>query len=90
MKEDCSHGDLLFVCLCPQRTSERGCIRPWNIAVGHQSSGATYFLRLSLDFTSRTIPGGQLYGESHGHAIRRQTSSKETITEVTGYLSVQG
>ncbi|GBO24012.1 hypothetical protein AVEN_230265-1 [Araneus ventricosus] len=40
MKEDCSHDDLLFVCLCPQRTSERGCIGPVNIAVGHQSSGS--------------------------------------------------
>ncbi|GBN20815.1 hypothetical protein AVEN_14385-1 [Araneus ventricosus] len=55
MKEDCSHDDLLFVCLCPQRTSERGCIGPLNIAVGHQSSGATYSLRMNLDLTSRTI-----------------------------------
>ncbi|GBM28787.1 hypothetical protein AVEN_130496-1 [Araneus ventricosus] len=59
MKEDCSHDDLLFVCLCPQRTSERGCIGPVNIAVGHQSSGATYSLHMSLDLTSRTIPEGQ-------------------------------
>ncbi|GBM16067.1 hypothetical protein AVEN_163112-1 [Araneus ventricosus] len=59
MKEDCSHDDLLFVCLCPQRTSERGCIEPVNIAVGHQSSGATYTLRMSLYLTSRTIPEGQ-------------------------------
>ncbi|GBN96794.1 hypothetical protein AVEN_242420-1 [Araneus ventricosus] len=44
MKEDCSHENLLFVCLCPQRTSERGCVGPVNIAVGHQSSGATYSL----------------------------------------------
>ncbi|GBL95805.1 hypothetical protein AVEN_726-1 [Araneus ventricosus] len=42
-----------------QRTSERGCIGPVNIAVGHQSSGATYSLRMSLDLTSRTIPEGQ-------------------------------
>ncbi|GBL76724.1 hypothetical protein AVEN_53407-1 [Araneus ventricosus] len=41
MKEDCSHDDLLFVCLCPQRTSERSCIGPVNKAVGHQSSGAS-------------------------------------------------
>ncbi|GBM80517.1 hypothetical protein AVEN_123272-1 [Araneus ventricosus] len=59
IKEDCSHGDLLFVCLCLQRTSERGCIGPVNITVGHQSSGATYSLRMSLDLTSRTIPEGQ-------------------------------
>ncbi|GBO05986.1 hypothetical protein AVEN_158294-1 [Araneus ventricosus] len=59
MKEDCSHDDLLFVCLCLQRTSERGCIGPMNIAVGHQSSGATYSLRMSLDLTSRTINEGQ-------------------------------
>ncbi|GBM47357.1 hypothetical protein AVEN_66104-1 [Araneus ventricosus] len=51
--------DLLFVCLCPQLTLERGCIGPVNIAVGHQSSGATYSLRLSLDLTSRTIPVGK-------------------------------
>ncbi|GBN26123.1 hypothetical protein AVEN_275671-1 [Araneus ventricosus] len=48
----------LFVCLCPQRTSERGCIGPVNIAVGHQSSGATYSLRMSLDVTSRIISEG--------------------------------
>ncbi|GBM59173.1 hypothetical protein AVEN_18061-1 [Araneus ventricosus] len=59
MKEDCSHDDLLFVCLCPQRTSGRSCIRPNNIAVGYQSSGATYSLRMSLYLTSRTIPEGQ-------------------------------
>ncbi|GBL80338.1 hypothetical protein AVEN_92249-1 [Araneus ventricosus] len=47
MKEDCSNYDLLFVCLCPQHTSERGCIGPLNIAVRHQSSGA-----------SRIIPKG--------------------------------
>ncbi|GBM20249.1 hypothetical protein AVEN_216667-1 [Araneus ventricosus] len=67
MKEDCSHDGLLFVCLCPQRTSERGCIGPVNlcivaaaatIAVGHQSSGGSYSLRMSLDLTSRTIPKG--------------------------------
>ncbi|GBN85830.1 hypothetical protein AVEN_160668-1 [Araneus ventricosus] len=56
MKEDCSHDDLMFVCLCPQCTSERGCIGPVNIAVGHQSCGATYSLRMSLDLTSKTIP----------------------------------
>ncbi|GBL94164.1 hypothetical protein AVEN_163494-1 [Araneus ventricosus] len=56
---DCSHDDLLFVCLCPQRTSERGCIGSVNIVVGHERSGATYFLRKSLDLTSRTIPEGQ-------------------------------
>ncbi|GBN80035.1 hypothetical protein AVEN_199180-1, partial [Araneus ventricosus] len=39
MKEDCLHDDLLFLCLCPQRTTERGCIGPVNIAVGHQSVG---------------------------------------------------
>ncbi|GBO03500.1 hypothetical protein AVEN_181855-1 [Araneus ventricosus] len=50
VKEVCSHDDLLFVCLCPQRTSERSCIGPVNIAVGHQSSGTTYSLRMSLDF----------------------------------------
>ncbi|GBN73454.1 hypothetical protein AVEN_103589-1 [Araneus ventricosus] len=43
MKEDCSHDDLMFVYLCPQRTSERGCIGPVNIAVGHQSSGPRTF-----------------------------------------------
>ncbi|GBM84470.1 hypothetical protein AVEN_192184-1 [Araneus ventricosus] len=58
MKEDCSHDDLLFVCLCPQRTSERACIGPGNIAVGHQSSGSSFSLRISLDLTSRTIPEG--------------------------------
>ncbi|GBN69034.1 hypothetical protein AVEN_262399-1 [Araneus ventricosus] len=41
------------------RTLERGCIGPVNIAVGHQSSGATYSLLMSLDLTSRTIPEGQ-------------------------------
>ncbi|GBN15551.1 hypothetical protein AVEN_77201-1 [Araneus ventricosus] len=56
MKEDCSYEDLSFVCLCLQRTSERGCIEPVNIAVGHQSSGATYSLRMSFYLTSRTIP----------------------------------
>ncbi|GBL80546.1 hypothetical protein AVEN_82602-1 [Araneus ventricosus] len=59
IKEDCSDGDLLFVCLCLQRTSERSCIGPMNIAVGHQSSEATYSLWMSLDLTSRTIPEGQ-------------------------------
>ncbi|GBN08358.1 hypothetical protein AVEN_123159-1 [Araneus ventricosus] len=59
MKEDSLHDDLLFVCLCPQRTSERGCIGPVNIAVGHHSSGATYSLRMSLDLAFRTIPEGQ-------------------------------
>ncbi|GBM58056.1 hypothetical protein AVEN_222821-1 [Araneus ventricosus] len=58
MKEDCSHDDLLFLCLCPQHTSERECIGPENIAVGHQSNGTTYYLRMSLDLTSRTIPKG--------------------------------
>ncbi|GBN14539.1 hypothetical protein AVEN_79585-1 [Araneus ventricosus] len=53
IKEDCSHDDLLFVYLCTQRTSERGCIGNMNIAVGHQSSGATYSLPMSLDLTSR-------------------------------------
>ncbi|GBM60392.1 hypothetical protein AVEN_156951-1 [Araneus ventricosus] len=43
-----------------------------NIATGHQSSGATYSLRMSLNLTSRTIPEGQWYGESQGHAIGRQ------------------
>ncbi|GBN71221.1 hypothetical protein AVEN_88307-1 [Araneus ventricosus] len=33
MKEYCSHDGLLFVCLCPHRTLERGCIGPVNIAV---------------------------------------------------------
>ncbi|GBL85956.1 hypothetical protein AVEN_243980-1 [Araneus ventricosus] len=28
VKEDCSHDDQLFLSLCPQRTSERGCIGP--------------------------------------------------------------
>ncbi|GBO31044.1 hypothetical protein AVEN_245936-1 [Araneus ventricosus] len=42
MNEDCSHDDQLFVCVCPQSTSERSCIGPVNIAVGHQSSGSTY------------------------------------------------
>ncbi|GBN93057.1 hypothetical protein AVEN_21634-1 [Araneus ventricosus] len=56
--EDCSHDDLLFVCLCLQHTSERGCIGPMNIAVGHQSSMTTYSLRMSLDLTSRTILEG--------------------------------
>ncbi|GBL89553.1 hypothetical protein AVEN_87883-1 [Araneus ventricosus] len=77
MKEDCSHDDL-FVCLCPQRTLERCCIGPVNIAVGHQSSGTTYSLRMSLDFTPRTIPEEQCYGKSQGHVIGRQTSSKQT------------
>ncbi|GBO07307.1 hypothetical protein AVEN_220407-1 [Araneus ventricosus] len=31
----------------------------WAREVGHQSSGATYSLRMSLDLTSRTIPDGQ-------------------------------
>ncbi|GBM01210.1 hypothetical protein AVEN_253611-1 [Araneus ventricosus] len=31
----------------------RGCIGLVNIAVGHQSSGSTYSLRMSLDLTSR-------------------------------------
>ncbi|GBM24343.1 hypothetical protein AVEN_202328-1 [Araneus ventricosus] len=53
MKADCLQDDLLFVGFCPQRTSERGCIGPVNIAVGHQSSGTTYSLRISLDLTSR-------------------------------------
>ncbi|GBL88703.1 hypothetical protein AVEN_195679-1 [Araneus ventricosus] len=47
MKEDFTHDDLLFVCLCLQRTSERGCIGPVNIAVRHQNSGATYSLLMS-------------------------------------------
>ncbi|GBN05702.1 hypothetical protein AVEN_95476-1 [Araneus ventricosus] len=55
MKEECSHDNLLFVCLCSQRTSERGCIGPVNITVGHQSSGGTYSLRMSLDLTSRAM-----------------------------------
>ncbi|GBO05996.1 hypothetical protein AVEN_217562-1 [Araneus ventricosus] len=59
MKEDCSHDNLLFVCLCPQRTSERSCIGAVNIAVGHQSSRTTYSLRMSLDLTYKTIPEGQ-------------------------------
>ncbi|GBN04060.1 hypothetical protein AVEN_100654-1 [Araneus ventricosus] len=59
LKEDCSHDDLLFVCLCLQRMSERDCIGPMNIAVVHQSSGATYSLRMSLYLTYRTIPEGQ-------------------------------
>ncbi|GBM03019.1 hypothetical protein AVEN_14533-1 [Araneus ventricosus] len=87
MKEDCSHDDLLFVCLCSRRTSERGCIGPVNIAVGHQSSGATYSLRMRLDLTSRTIHEGQRYGESQGHAIVRQRMSNiVAITEAAGYL----
>ncbi|GBM00565.1 hypothetical protein AVEN_77371-1 [Araneus ventricosus] len=44
MKEDCLHDDLLFVCLCPQRTSESDCIEPVNIAFGHQSSGGHVLL----------------------------------------------
>ncbi|GBN71460.1 hypothetical protein AVEN_37331-1 [Araneus ventricosus] len=59
MKEDCSYDDLMFVCLCSQRTSERGCIGPVNIAVRHQSSGVTYSLWMSLDLTSRHIPEGK-------------------------------
>ncbi|GBM83689.1 hypothetical protein AVEN_84258-1 [Araneus ventricosus] len=59
MKEDCSHDDLLFVCLCHQRTLQRGCIGPVNIAVRHQNSGATCALRMSLYLTPRTIPEGQ-------------------------------
>ncbi|GBN72225.1 hypothetical protein AVEN_152519-1 [Araneus ventricosus] len=59
MKEDCSHDDLLFVRLCPQRTSECGCIVPVNIEVRHQISGVTYSLRMSLDLTLRTNPEGQ-------------------------------
>ncbi|GBN04517.1 hypothetical protein AVEN_135891-1 [Araneus ventricosus] len=58
-KEDCSHDDLLFVCLCPQCMSERGYIGPVNIEVEQQSSGAPYFLRMSLDLTSKTISEGQ-------------------------------
>ncbi|GBN12349.1 hypothetical protein AVEN_87982-1 [Araneus ventricosus] len=60
MKEDCSHDDLLFVCFCPQGTSERGCIGPVNIAVGQQSSGTNHSLRMSLDLTSITIPEGNV------------------------------
>ncbi|GBM29451.1 hypothetical protein AVEN_255838-1 [Araneus ventricosus] len=52
--------DLLFVCLCPQRTSKRGCIGPVHIAVGHQSTGVTYSLRMSLHLTSRTIPNEEI------------------------------
>ncbi|GBL77997.1 hypothetical protein AVEN_143315-1 [Araneus ventricosus] len=50
----------LVVCvsLSPAHVRAR-CIGPVNIAVGHQSSGATYSLRMSLDLTSRTIPEGQ-------------------------------
>ncbi|GBN18686.1 hypothetical protein AVEN_89424-1 [Araneus ventricosus] len=59
IKEDFSHDGPLFVCLCLQRATERGCIGPMNIAVGHQSSGVTYSLWMSLDLTSRTIPEGQ-------------------------------
>ncbi|GBM93671.1 hypothetical protein AVEN_42601-1 [Araneus ventricosus] len=90
IKGDCSYDHLLFVCLCLKRTSERGYIGPMDNAVGHQSSGATYSLQMSLDLTSRTIPEGHCYGESQGHAIGCQTSSKETIIEVAGYLSGQG
>ncbi|GBM35163.1 hypothetical protein AVEN_140761-1 [Araneus ventricosus] len=47
------------VCVPLSPMSERGCIGPANIAVGHQGSGATYCLWMSLDLTSRTIPEGQ-------------------------------
>ncbi|GBM68042.1 hypothetical protein AVEN_51690-1 [Araneus ventricosus] len=49
----------VVLCLCPQRRSECGCVGPVNIATGHQSSEATYSLRMSLDLTSRTIPEEQ-------------------------------
>ncbi|GBM68263.1 hypothetical protein AVEN_88836-1 [Araneus ventricosus] len=42
-----------------QSTSDRSCIGPVNFAVGHQSSGDTYSLRMTLDLTFRTIPEGQ-------------------------------
>ncbi|GBN14186.1 hypothetical protein AVEN_119980-1 [Araneus ventricosus] len=45
--------------VCVPLSPERGCIEPMNIAVGHQSSGATYSLGMSLDLISRTIQEGQ-------------------------------
>ncbi|GBM96381.1 hypothetical protein AVEN_64084-1 [Araneus ventricosus] len=46
-------------CLCafvPNTRQSAVTLGPVNIAVGHQRSGATYSLRMSLDLTSRTIP----------------------------------
>ncbi|GBM15815.1 hypothetical protein AVEN_262963-1 [Araneus ventricosus] len=45
--------------VCVPLSPERGCIEPMNIAVGHQSSGTTYSLRMSLDLRSRMIHEGK-------------------------------